>query len=381
MSWLEIENLCKTYPGETIAVDSVSLSVEKGEFFTIVGPSNAGKSTLLKLIAGIERSDAGRICLANRDITRLQPRQRKLSLLFQNIALFPNRTGFENIAFPMKVAGVPEVEIERRVREIAATVKVGHLLDRVPRTFSGGEQQRVAIGRAIIHDSDLLMLDEPLTNLDARIRIALRLEFKKLHHNTGQTLLYVTHDQIEAMSMSDRIGVLNFGQFEQIGTPDEIYRRPKSEFVARFIGSPPMNILDCTIDEGLRGLKAYGDGFETPIIRGERIGVDRPSRIAVGIRPEEITASLECHEKTSNLGKVLWIERLGPFQVLDIQLGAHILKVRTRTDHAVNREGPVWCGFEIRAEHILNRSTGLFLEPVADMNGGASIKREEARCV
>ena len=381
MSWLEIADLCKTYPGNRLAVDAVSLSVEKGEFFTIVGPSNAGKSTLLKLIAGITRSDRGTICLANRDITGLQPRERQLSLLFQNIALFPNRTGFENIAFPMKVAGISELEIERRVRVVAATVKVGHLLDRIPRTFSGGEQQRVAIARAIVHDSHLLMLDEPLTNLDARIRIALRLEFKKLHHDTGQTLLYVTHDQIEAMSMSDRIGILNSGRFEQIGTPDDIYRRPKSEFVARFIGSPPMNILDCTIAEGIGGLRAQGDGFEAPIIKKGRINVDRPPQAAVGIRPEEITASLKPQGKSQNPGKVLWIERLGPFQVLDLQLGKHIVKVRTRADHPVNREGPVWCGFEVRAEHILNRSTGLFLRAMAGVNGDANIKREEARCV
>ena len=247
MAWLELKGLTKSYPGGVAALSGIDLALREGEFFSIVGPSNAGKSTLLKTIAGVERLDRGRIALAGRDLGSLQPRDRKVSLLFQNIALFPDRSGFENIAFPMRVAGLPHDQIEARVRDVAQLLKVDHLLDRLPRTFSGGEQQRVAIGRAISHPADLLMLDEPLTNLDARLRIALRLEFKKLHRDTGRTILYVTHDQVEAMSMSDRIGVLNDGRFEQVGTPDEIYHRPASMFVARFIGSPPMNILDAEL--------------------------------------------------------------------------------------------------------------------------------------
>lgn len=225
----------------------IDVSVARGEFFAILGPTNAGKSTLLKTIAGVESLDAGLIELAGRDITRLDPRHRRLSLLFQNIALFPNRTGFDNIAFPMQVARRPAAEIAGRVAEIATLLKLGHVLDRYPRSFSGGEQQRVAIARALVLPVDLLMLDEPLTNLDARLRIALRLAFKRLHRESGQTILYVTHDQSEALSLADRIGILDQGRFVQIGSPGEIYARPATEFVARFIGSPPMNILDVEI--------------------------------------------------------------------------------------------------------------------------------------
>ena len=377
MAWLEINNLQKTFPGGAVALETVSLSVDKGEFFTIVGPTNAGKSTLLKLVGGVERADRGRIWLAGCDVTWQQPRRRKVSLLFQNIALFPNRTGFENLAFPMRVAGVSADIIQWRVHEVADILKISHVLDRLPRTFSGGEQQRVAIGRAIVHECDLLMLDEPLTNLDARIRVALRLEFKKLHQQTGQTLLYVTHDQVEAMSMSDRIGVLNRGRFEQIGTPEEIYRRPVSEFVARFVGAPPMNILDCTIMESDGQLKAQGEGFEATIHGHPKIDGTLLSRAAVGIRPETIRVSFNPDDNLPNRAHVLWVERLGPFHILDVRLGRQVLKVRTRADHPVNVEGPIWCGLEAKAEHILDRNTGLFVKTTA----GAIFNREEAKCV
>jgi multiple sugar transport system ATP-binding protein len=377
VAWLEIDEVHKTYSVGATALESVSLSLGKAEFFSIVGPTNAGKSTLLKLIAGVERADQGRIWLAGSDITWLQPRHRRLSLLFQNIALFPNRTGFENLAFPLRVARMPEQDIAWRVREVAEMLNITHLLGRLPRTFSGGEQQRVAIGRAIIHDCDLLMLDEPLTNLDARIRIALRLEFKKLHQETGQTLLYVTHDQVEAMSLSDRIGVLNKGRFEQIGTPEEIYRMPVSEFVARFIGSPPMNLLDCTIIETGGQLKAQGDGFEA-LIRGHP-ATRKVAKAAVGVRPENVITARSPETHTPHRAEVLWVERLGAFNILDVKLGGQILKVRTRADHPVNREGPVWCGFEVRAEHILDRATGLFMKAAEDANHGS--QREKAKCV
>jgi len=220
------------------------------------------------------------------------------------------------------------------------------------------------------------MLDEPLTNLDARIRIALRLEFKKLHQETGQTLIYVTPDQIEAMSLSDRIGVLNKGRFEQIGTPEEIYKTPVSEFVAGFIGNPPMNFLDCTILENGGQLKAQGDGFEALICgRPETRKIARP---AVGIRPENIITARNRESHVPNRAEVLWVERLGAFNILDVKLGGQVLKVRTRADHPVKQEGPIWCGFEVRAQHILDRATGLFMK-AEDVN--IDLQREKAKCV
>ncbi|MGE3873224.1 MAG: ABC transporter ATP-binding protein [Parvibaculaceae bacterium] len=377
MDWLILEDVAKTYPGNVTALAGVDLGLREAEFFTIVGPTNAGKSTLLKTIAGIERQDSGRIALKGRDLGALQPRERKVSLLFQNIALFPDRSGFDNIAFPLAVAGVPEPEIKARVEKIASLLKVEHVLGRLPRTFSGGEQQRVAIGRAISHPADLLMLDEPLTNLDARIRIALRLEFKKLHRDTGQTILYVTHDQIEALSMSDRIGVLNHGRFEQVGTPDEIYHRPASEFVARFIGSPPMNILIAELKAKNGALHALGQGFEA-LITGASFG-SLPAHAAIGVRPEEIKAAPHHSPETPFAGKILWVERLGSHQILDVSLGDALIKVRTEADHPVQGEGPAWFGFTVPKTRILDLDTRLFM--TIDRNEADLAKKEEFTCV
>ncbi|MGE0241915.1 MAG: ABC transporter ATP-binding protein [Parvibaculaceae bacterium] len=377
MEWLALRDIAKTYPGPVAALSGIDLSLRKGEFFTIVGSTNAGKSTLLKTIAGIERQDRGTIALNGRDLGRLQPRDRKVSLLFQNIALFPDRTGFENIAFPLTVAGVPASEREARVRKVACLLKVEHLLGRLPRTFSGGEQQRVAIGRAISQPADLLMLDEPLTNLDARIRIALRLEFKKLHRETGQTILYVTHDQVEALSMSDRIGVLKDGRFEQVGTPDEIYHRPASEFVARFIGSPPMNILAARLEVKNGALHAVGAGFTAVI--PDAGAKPLPAGAAIGIRPEEIRAAPRQAAETPFAGEVLWIERLGGHQILDVKLGDALIKVRTEAGHAIAAEGPSWFGFTLPPGRVLDRDRRLFITINSDEKDQA--KKEEFTCV
>ena len=205
MNRLEAREVSKMFPAKVDALSEVSFTVAQGEFFSIVGPTNAGKSTLLKLIAGLHIPSSGNILLDKIDVTMLEPRARGVSLLFQNIALFPTRNGYDNLAYPLRLAEWDEDEVASRVRDVAALVNVGHLLSRLPATYSGGEQQRVAIGRALACPTRLLMLDEPLTNLDARLRIALRLAFKSLHRDSSQTILYVTHDQVEAMSLSDRI--------------------------------------------------------------------------------------------------------------------------------------------------------------------------------
>jgi ABC-type sugar transport system ATPase subunit len=363
MICLSVEHLRKTFPENAVALDDLSFEVRKGELFCIVGPTNAGKSTLLKTIAGLHRPDAGTVSIDGQDVTALPPRDRHLSLLFQNIALFPTLTGFDNIAFPLRAAGISGADIAKRVAEVAATLKVTHLLGRLPRTFSGGEQQRVAIGRAIAHTSRILMLDEPLTNLDARIRIALRLEFKALHRDTGQTMLYVTHDQVEAMSLSDRIAVLNEGRIQQIGTPDDIYQRPANRFVARFVGTPPMNILDAEFAEQDGQKFLVGAGFRTGV-EGIDSGMRLPRKLAFGIRPETIAVSPVQSPNAGIPGEVVWIERLGSRHVLDVRLGDSIIKVSVRPDHPVATEGPAWLGFQPRADHLLDPETGRFFARV-----------------
>ena len=362
MSRLRIANLTKTFAGRCTALADISLSVAPGEFFCIVGPTNAGKTTLLKTVAGLTRPDTGRIEIDGQDVTRLEPHERGVSLLFQNNALFPVLSGFDNIAFPLRAAKLAEREVATRVRDVADLLKVVHLLDRLPRTFSGGEQQRVAIGRAIAHRSRLLMLDEPLTNLDARLRTVLRLEFKALHRNLGQTIVYVTHDQIEAMSLSDRVAVIDEGRLQQIGAPHDIYNRPANRFVAQFVGSPPMNLLDAELvaREGTPFL--IGPGFETPLTNPEGLAASgpKPGPVSFGIRPEAVRAAVAFGPNTPVPGEVLWIERLGSRHVLDVRLGAQPLKVVVRPNHPVERVGPAWFGLSPRAEHLLDRDTGTF---------------------
>jgi ABC-type sugar transport system ATPase subunit len=359
VSALAVEGLSKRFE-EVEALRGVSFALADGEFFCIVGPSNAGKSTLLQTIAGLHQPDAGRIRIDRADVTLLEPRRRDVSLLFQNVALFPNLTGFDNIAFPLRAAGTPDAEIDRRVREVAALLGVGHLLERQPRTFSGGEQQRVAIGRAIARRARLLMLDEPLTNLDARLRIALRIEFKALHRDSGQTILYVTHDQVEAMSLSDRIAVLNDGRFEQIGTPDEIYHRPATRFVATFVGTPPMNILEVGIEERAGQRLAKAARLEVPLPEDAKLP-RRSRRLGLGVRPEAVAVAPVRSAATPFPGEVFWIERLGDRSILDARIDGQVVKAVVPAAHPVERPGAAWFGFAAGADHLLDLETGAFI--------------------
>jgi multiple sugar transport system ATP-binding protein len=361
MSWLEVANLRKSFAGGKLVLDDISFALRRGEFFSIVGPTNAGKSTLLKSIAGIYPIDRGTIALGGRDITRLEPRERDVSLLFQNIALFPNLTGYDNIAFPLRTAGRPEPEVRERVNAIADRLNVGHVLDRHPRTFSGGEQQRVAIGRALARPGSALLLDEPLTNLDARLRISLRIDFKQLHRESGQTILYVTHDQVEAFSLSDRIAVLHEGRIQQIGTPSEVYSKPVNRIVATFMGMPPMNILPLELSRDSDRLYARGPAFSIPISRDQSVFSRFRDGAAIGVRPESVRVSNERTDATPFAAEVKWIERLGPKNILDIAVGAAIVKAVVKSDHAVKETGAVYFGIEPGAEHWLDLATGQFV--------------------
>jgi multiple sugar transport system ATP-binding protein len=360
MTALSIQSLTKRF-GKVTALADIGFDVAAGEFICVVGPTNAGKSTLLKAIAGLVRPDQGRILAQGRDLAETAPKDRGVSLLFQNIALFPTMTGYENIAFPLTAAGETGPSVEARVQQVAALLKVGHVLNRFPRTFSGGEQQRVAIGRAIVRPTDLLLLDEPLSNLDARIRIALRIEFKKLHRERGQTILYVTHDQIEAMSLSDRIVVLNEGRVQQIGTPQEIYDRPVNRFVARFIGTPPMNILEAELTTEGGAPTLVGAGFRLAIDKPGSLAASLPRKIGIGLRAEEIRVAPAESRDTPFPTEIVWAEHLGPKTILDLRLGGGVLKAVVADDHPVKGEGRAWLGFTPKPHHLLNRDTGLFL--------------------
>ncbi len=240
---LAVSDLRKTYDGKKMILGGVSFEVKKGEFVVLVGPSGCGKSTVLRCIAGLETVSSGQISIADRDVTNLAPRDRNVAMVFQDYALYPHKLVYDNIAFGLRIRKVPEDEIAKQVKAVAVKLELEKLLHRKPAALSGGQRQRVAIGRAIVRNPDLFLFDEPLSNLDAQLRVSMRLTIAQLHKELNASAVYVTHDQVEAMTLADRIVVLQGGQIQQIGPPLELYYYPANEFVGQFIGTPPMNIL------------------------------------------------------------------------------------------------------------------------------------------
>ncbi|WP_083828524.1 MULTISPECIES: ABC transporter ATP-binding protein [Protofrankia] len=281
MAEIRIEGLTR-YFGGVRAVDDVSLDIADGDFLVLLGPSGCGKTTLLRMIAGLLEPSGGRIMLGDRDITHLPARQRDLAMVFQSYALYPHLTVERNIGFPLRAARRPRAEIARQVREVADQLELGELLGRRPRELSGGQRQRVALGRALVRDPAAFLMDEPLSNLDAKLRTATRTELTALHRTLRRTFVYVTHDQVEAMSMATRVVLLNGGRVEQAGTPTEVYDSPASVFVAGFLGAPPMNLLPARIENHGGTLTAVAEGLRIPLWPG----VSEPRDVIVGLRPE-----------------------------------------------------------------------------------------------
>jgi multiple sugar transport system ATP-binding protein len=290
MADLKITALHKRY-GTVHAVRGIDLEIPAGEFTVLVGPSGCGKSTLLRTIAGLEAADAGTIEIAGRVVNYVRPRDRDIAMVFQNYALYPYMNVFENIAFGLRARKTPAAEVEQRVRRAADMLAISALLDRLPRQLSGGQRQRVAIGRAIVRNARLFLFDEPLSNLDAQLRDEMRSEIKRLHQEIGTTMIYVTHDQIEAMTLADRIVLLREGQIEQQGTPLDLFERPATRFVAGFLGSPKMNFVPANVvgsADGI-GLKLKdGKSLALPAGSRSRYGAAVGSEVIVGIRPEHM---------------------------------------------------------------------------------------------
>ncbi|NUS58911.1 MAG: ABC transporter ATP-binding protein [Streptomycetaceae bacterium] len=284
MGRIRLDALTRTF-GDAIAVDRVSLEVADGEFLALLGPSGCGKTTLLRMLAGLLPPTSGRILLDDEDITHTPPRRRDLAMVFQSYALYPHLTVAQNIAFPLRVRRVPKEAARARVREVAAQLELDKLLARRPKELSGGQRQRVALGRALVRAPRAFLMDEPLSNLDAKLRTATRVELAALHRRLGSTFVYVTHDQVEAMTMATRIALLNGGRLEQIGTPTEVYDEPGSLFVAGFLGAPPMNLLPGRLSTTERGmLRVDADGVVAPLWQGKAPARD----VVLGIRPEHL---------------------------------------------------------------------------------------------
>ncbi len=306
MAEVKIDKLHKSYGAVDVLID-INLTVDDGSFVVLVGPSGCGKSTLLRTVAGLEPISSGEINIDGRNVSELAPAKREIAMVFQSYALYPHMNVENNMAFGLRFAGTPKVEIAERVAEASRILQLDLLLKRRPRELSGGQRQRVAIGRAIVRKPKVFLFDEPLSNLDAALRVNTRIEFAKLHKLLKATILYVTHDQVEAMTLADKIVVMNAGRIEQIGKPMDLYHKPSNLFVARFIGSPAMNIMAATVVEKHR--VDFGDGITLPVTLPEGITVG--DKIRVGCRPEHCSLSAKGQPFKTLAGQIDIIERLG----------------------------------------------------------------------
>jgi multiple sugar transport system ATP-binding protein len=356
---LRLQNVSKRF-GTNIAVKSLDLDIRDKEFFCILGPPGAGKTTTLRLIVGLERPDEGNVYIDGKSVNKLHPGQRDIAMIFQNLALYPDKTVFNNIAFPLRERKMEKEEIRERVEEVARVLHIEPLLDRKPAKLSGGERQRVAIGRAIVRRPKAYLMDEPLANLDALLRLEMRIELKRLQNELGQTLVYVTHDQVEAMSMADRIAVMNLGILQQCDIPMTVYDRPANRFVATVVGNPPMNFLtsqwskqDDTleINHEVFTLKARGDAH--PAVESLK-QIDGQGQVLVGVRPEDIRL-LETQPKDVGIpAKVSVIEPLGSENVVDVHLGSDIITVVTPPTQKLKEGQSIWAQFDLAKIHLFD---------------------------
>lgn len=346
--------------GSNHVVKDVDLQFPALNFVTLLGPSGCGKTTLLRMIAGLETISGGDIHFGDRRVNLVRPGQRDVAMVFQNYALYPNMDVFRNIAYSMRVRRIPKAQIESKVREVASILEIDHLLDRKPRHLSGGQRQRVALGRAMVRKPAVFLMDEPLSNLDAKLRVNMRSELKLFHQRLQTTTVYVTHDQLEAMTMSDLIAVMHDGKVQQFGTPSQIYNEPKNLFVAGFIGSPPMNFLPAERTFEDRTKLRVGDAsIDVPV--GSFPGLDTrtgDSRLVLGVRPQDVM--LEAGETTSMLrGVVKLVELLGSEKLVDIRLsGGERLVVQVRADHAVASGDNVSAHIATSAIQLFDETTG-----------------------
>jgi multiple sugar transport system ATP-binding protein len=306
---VEIRNLTKQF-GDLTAVDDISLTIEDGEFLTLVGPSGCGKSTMLRCITGLEIPTSGTILFDGVDVTDNSPQERRVAMVFQNYALYPHMTGHRNMTFALEDEGIAQEEIDTRISETAEMLGIADHLDKKPEELSGGQKQRVALGRSLVRNPDVILMDEPLSNLDAKLRIELRAELQKIHQNLGTTTVYVTHDQEEAMTMSDRIAVLNDGVIQQLSSPEDAYNRPVNRFVAEFIGSPSMNFFRC--DQNSDTLTAGPFRFDVPeTVEG--------TPVELGVRPEDILLTSDPKQDRAH-GTVNVFEHIGPYNIVYIDV-------------------------------------------------------------
>ena len=346
MASVTLANISKRW-GSVTAVDSVSLAISDGEFMVLLGPSGCGKTTTMRMVAGLEDPTEGDILIGERNVTDVAPGDRDLAMVFQNYGLYPHMTVAENIAYPLKVRRVPAAERSERVRAAAARVELEGYLDRKPQALSGGQRQRVALARAIVRTPQLFLMDEPLSNLDAKLRGYMRAELKHMQHNLGITTIYVTHDQVEAMTLAHRVALLDKGVLQQLGTPANIYNAPANLFVAGFIGSPPMNFIDGALIEGR--FNAAGGSFATPSRASSSAAV-------AGVRPEDCRLTEPTEGKL--VGQIYTTELMGDHTLVTCRVGGATVIVKADKTFIRGDGDAIGVGFEESAVHLFAKASG-----------------------
>ncbi|RMG95510.1 MAG: ABC transporter ATP-binding protein [Chloroflexi bacterium] len=354
MAEIRLENVRKEF-GEVVAVKDISLTIHDREFMVLLGPSGCGKSTLLRCIAGLEQVNNGRILIDGEDVTQLPPRKRGISMVFQSYAVFPHMTVFENIAFGLRMQKKPDAEIRQRVQSSAELLHIEELLDRYPAQLSGGQRQRVAVARAIAVQAKVLLMDEPLSNLDALLRLEMRAELKRLLDELQATVIYVTHDQVEALSMGDRIAVMRNGEILQCDSPIAVYNNPAAHFIGSFIGNPPMNFLTARVLDGKTAVSVHETTIPLPPSIASQLKAN--TELWLGIRAENIEALSQTAPDTIP-AKVLVVEPLGSHNLLTVQVGNELLKVNTHADAKFSPGQAIWLRFAADKIRWLDKLTG-----------------------
>ncbi|HUW56833.1 MAG TPA: sn-glycerol-3-phosphate ABC transporter ATP-binding protein UgpC [Planctomycetota bacterium] len=363
MAEVILENITKIFPPKVVAVKQFNLQVADQEFLVLVGPSGCGKSTTLRMIAGLEEITEGTIRIGERVVNDVPPKDRDIAMVFQNYALYPHMTVYKNLAFGLKLRKFPRKEIDERVREAAHILGIMELLDRKPKALSGGQRQRVAVGRAIVRQPKAFLFDEPLSNLDAKLRVEMRAELNKLHNRIATTMIYVTHDQVEAMTLGDRIVVMNEGEIQQVGPPLEIYNNPKNRFVAGFIGTPPMNFLDGRLVAHNGGV-AFEEGTATIPISARFVDrlrgyVDR--EVVFGIRPEDVSDRPPVGEAVATFQlatTVEVVEPLGDEMILYLKTPAHEFLGKVSSHGGISDGQALEVSLNVDKVHVFDAETG-----------------------
>ncbi len=357
MASVELRDIRKSYASLDV-IHGISLDITDGEFIALVGPSGCGKSTLLRMIAGLEEITDGDILIGDKVVNGMTPRERNIAMVFQSYALYPHMTVAENMGFNLKLAGQPKNVIDERVAEAARMLDLGKLLDRKPSQLSGGQRQRVAMGRAVVRNPAVFLFDEPLSNLDAKLRVQMRSEIKALHQKVGTTSIYVTHDQIEAMTLADRVVVLNHGRIEQQGTPLELYKTPANLFVAAFIGSPAMNLIEGVVDgEGDQPAARLKDGTAIRIAASRN--VKRGQSVTIGLRPEHIGSTVGGDISLS--GRTVLVEPTGAQTHVVFELAGDQVTAVVDGEQLVKVNTPFAATVHHERVHVFDRASGLAL--------------------